>query len=302
MPVGERTRRIIWTEAAGTCAMCRERLLEPFKSKADKHFLGEVAHIVAEEFDGPRGQSALTLDERNAEANLLLLCMPHHKKADDDPATYTVGVLQELKRSHAHWVTERMGLDVPWRTKLHNLHYINVPRLNMLAATAGGSLDLCAYGEIEVLHELRLRLGPLMGGFKGLLQRVELKAISLESAVTSTIDLRGAVVSFDREFRTKNVHMPRTHAEYATAVTGDLSRDPHIYAKVGKCRVVLKIDPRWITTSTAFCEFRPSSGKNKFAGLGVVQSVSNSRDEMIISPLVIGLPSNPFMEAFYGSA
>lgn len=286
-------------EAAGTCAICRNRLTLPFPSLNDIHFLGEVAHIVAEKTDGPRGTSMLSPSERNQESNLLLLCIAHHKMVDDDPATYPVEELRKIKKHHLNWVRMALKFERPWRTKLHNLHYINVPRLNMLAATAGVSLDLRDYQEVEVLHYLRLKLGPLMGAFKALMEEVQLRAMPIESML-DLVDPRGIIVNFDRDFRTKNIKMPRSLEGYRQAVKGNLDTDPHIYTKFGVVRVVAKIDPRWITTTTAFSEFRPYSGKNKFAGLAVVQSGNALAQEVVMSPLVIGLPSNPFLNALYG--
>lgn len=65
--------------------MCR-RLLTTDGSPPDRDaILGEMAHIVAESPDGPRGQSPLTPTERNNYENLLLLCNVHHQLIDDQP-------------------------------------------------------------------------------------------------------------------------------------------------------------------------------------------------------------------------
>jgi hypothetical protein len=241
----------------------------------------------------------MTRAERNAEANLILLCLDHHKVVDDDPATYPVDRLLEIRTSHYAWVEDRLRLEQPWRTKLHNFYYINVPRLNLLAATAGMSLDLSGYGDIYALHELGWDLNRLMVAFKQLLERVELKAIDLKSSIAMGPSARGAIVGFDREFRTKNILLPENKADFAKPMSGDLRKDPHIYARVDGMRVVATIDPRWITSTTAFVQFRPTGGKGKFAGLALVNSINNVASHMSITPLVIGLPSNPFLEEFY---
>lgn len=295
----EKTKRIIWAKSAASCAICRERLLAPSSGNFGIHFVGEIAHIVAEQLDGPRGMSSMSLAERNAEDNLLLLCLKHHKIIDDDPSTYSVERLLEIRSQHYGWIADRLKLEQPWQTKLHNFYYINVPRLNFLAATAGISLDLSTFGEIHALHELGWDLNALMSKFKHLLERVELKAIELEEAVSMGPASRGAVIGFDREFRTKNIALPERGVDYAKPMSGDMKKDPHIYAKLGPVRIVATIDPRWVTTTTAFVQFRPSSGRGAFAGLALVNGMDTSSNQMSITPLVIGLPSNPFLEEFY---
>lgn len=243
----------------------------------------------------------MPVGQRNEEPNLLLLCFDHHKIVDDDPATYTIPKLQRVRTEHLAWVASRLTLEHPWRTKLHNFYYINVPRLNLLAASSGVSLDLSQYGEIVALHELGWGLNGLMLGFRDLITNIELKSVTLEEAVQLGQAARGLLVSFDRDFRTKNIDIPDNPAGYKNAIKGNLNRDPHIYSKLGDTKVVLIVDPRWVTTTTAFVQFRPSGGKGKFAGLGIVNSCDLETKVMSVTPLLLGLPSNPFIEALYGS-
>jgi hypothetical protein len=112
---------------------------------------------------------------------------------------------------------------------------------------------------------------------------------------------RGVLVSFERTFRTKNIRLPQSLTEYDRAVTGNLETDPHLYAKLRSRTVYMRIDPRWITTTTAFAEFSPSGGQGKFAGLGVVNSIDDQAQTANATPYLVGLPSNPLMEAFWES-
>lgn len=68
--------------------------------------LGEIAHIVAESPQGPRGNSPLTTKQRNMYANLILLCNQHHQLIDSEGAlsTYTVERLKAMKEDHEKWV------------------------------------------------------------------------------------------------------------------------------------------------------------------------------------------------------
>ena len=49
---------------------------------AEPSLVGEIAHMVAESQDGPRGVSPLTIAQRNSYPNLLLLCLEDHKLVD----------------------------------------------------------------------------------------------------------------------------------------------------------------------------------------------------------------------------
>jgi hypothetical protein len=100
MPASEKVNRIIWIRCGGRCAICREILCIAGASPELSHLIGDVGHIVAEEENGPRGRAPLTLEQRNAESNLVLLCKPHHKLIDDDPTTYTVELLSRAKLAH----------------------------------------------------------------------------------------------------------------------------------------------------------------------------------------------------------
>jgi hypothetical protein len=150
MPPSDKIKRIIWTRAGGRCTLCREVLCVAGASPEVSHLIGDVAHIVAEEVDGPRGQSELTLDQRNLEPNLLLLCKPHHKQIDDDPSTYTVEILNSRKIAHERWVASSLSKYPVWDTKLFHLFYINVPRLSLLASLHGMGLDLSRMAESKV--------------------------------------------------------------------------------------------------------------------------------------------------------
>lgn len=92
--------------------------------------------------------------------------------------------------------------------------------------------------------------------------------------------------------------MPSSLGAYAQSVRGDASTDPQIYAAFSGIKATLIIHPHWITTTTAFVQFRLSGGRGNFAGLGIINHIDQSR--INITPLVVGLPSSPFIEALYG--
>lgn len=92
----------LWGLAAGRCSYCRKWLLE------EEVHIGEMAHIIAESDDGPRGDEVFHGD-RNGYGNLILLCPTHHRMVDKNPKKYKVDILREWKASHEEWVEARLN-------------------------------------------------------------------------------------------------------------------------------------------------------------------------------------------------
>jgi hypothetical protein len=55
MPASEKVNKIVWVKRGGRCAMCRDLLSVEGASPLLSHSIGDVAHIVAEEYNRPRG-------------------------------------------------------------------------------------------------------------------------------------------------------------------------------------------------------------------------------------------------------
>jgi hypothetical protein len=104
MAISLRVQKMLWGRAANRCALCRCELVLDKSETDDESIVGDVCHIVADSPDGPRGNSLLTEQQRNQYNNLILLCKVHHKLIDDQPNTYTVDDLHELKSKHENWV------------------------------------------------------------------------------------------------------------------------------------------------------------------------------------------------------
>ncbi len=77
--------------SGGICAFagCNKRLLEPGDADDDAAFLGEMAHIIADSRQGPRGISPMSEEDRDKHTNLVLLCGDHHTIIDAQPRTYS---------------------------------------------------------------------------------------------------------------------------------------------------------------------------------------------------------------------
>lgn len=82
--------------------------------------LSEVAHIVARSGDGPRGDYALPLDERDRYENLILLCERHHTEIDAQVATYPVERLRQMKYDHESLIADATRRAVQARAGDHS--------------------------------------------------------------------------------------------------------------------------------------------------------------------------------------
>ena len=118
-----KTRTLLWGRAGGHCSFteCRRNLFFDASETDDESLVGDIAHIVAESPDGPRGDSALMPEERRKYSNLILLCKIHHKPIDDQPNTFTVEVLQRMKADHEAWVKKSLSIDTA-RQRDHELY------------------------------------------------------------------------------------------------------------------------------------------------------------------------------------
>jgi CBASS immunity sensor of nucleotide second messenger signals len=98
-----KTSAVIWARAAGRCeyASCNVSLIGDLISGNEDGKFGFIAHIVAEQPGGPRGdpvRSPLLADDP---ANLMLLCYKHHKLIDvDDRDAHSEQYLLDMKAAY----------------------------------------------------------------------------------------------------------------------------------------------------------------------------------------------------------
>ncbi|MFT5702336.1 MAG: hypothetical protein ACI8ZB_005253 [Desulforhopalus sp.] len=113
MSIPEKDQKILWGKSAGRCSMphCRKSLtIEASEKVASKNILiGQNCHIVAESKDGPRGESILGEKDRNRYPNLILLCVNHHTEIDQDPDSWPLEYLHQIKADHEIWVETQLA-------------------------------------------------------------------------------------------------------------------------------------------------------------------------------------------------
>lgn len=111
MGIGLKTQKTLWGRAASRCAICKQELVMDATETDDESLVGEACHIVGQSEDGPRGESDLTLEQRDKYANLILLCNIHHKQIDDQYLKHTVEYLLKIKSEHEAWVSKKLNYD-----------------------------------------------------------------------------------------------------------------------------------------------------------------------------------------------
>lgn len=264
---------------------------------------GEMAHIVASSDAGPRGDTSFPASDRNKYENLILLCPNHHEEVDSEVAQFTSEVLAQMKAEHEAWVERQLTQGSLWREELSTVDYVNVSRL-LLDPAADGLVRESDHAYLEELTTLRGQgiyiatiahiMGKVLVGWRA--QTLPLEAIDAigEEAV-------GARISFEETFRTRNMTGSEKQKP-GFEMSGELKKDPYLYVKKGDRTIYLPLDPRWVTTSTAFVTF--TSGIAKLAGVGLLRAVSE--EKAIISPLAIGSPplspgAKAFEEGLFGS-
>ncbi|MEQ8271741.1 HNH endonuclease signature motif containing protein [Algiphilus sp.] len=299
MAVTEKTRIQVWGESAARCAYCREQLIFSDEFGINESLVGEVCHIFAKGEGGPRANPCLSAAEIDGPNNLMLLCRKHHKYVDDHPDRFTTEKLGEMKLAHLKWVAKNLSGEVAWDINLATLHYINVPRLTILSAMSG---KVVTY-DIDTkrgLHCLGEKLAGVMLAYQRLLEKMQPSVLPKLDFKCPQADWVGAIFSFDERFRTKNGPVPDPNEDYSKSLKGSLDVDPHIYRKFQNWKMVMTIDPMWITSSTAFCDFSPPGGSIQLAGLAMVKNIDPETQLIIATPLVIGIPKSPWHDILFG--
>ncbi|TPW22690.1 HNH endonuclease [Marinobacter nauticus] len=297
MAVTSKTKIQVWGESAARCAHCREQLIYSEDAGLHESLVGEVCHIFAQGEKGPRANPNMPQHELDSPKNLLLLCRKHHKYVDDHPELFSVERLAEIKLNHLIWVGRQLSVAKSWSCNLATLHYLNIPRLTILSAMSG---EMVSY-DIDTskgLYCLGAKLLGVMNAYQRLLENMHPKVSDMPDFKEPTDDQIGLIFKFNDRFRTKNAPWPDRTADYSDFLTGNIDQDPHIYKTFGDCKLTMVIDPRWITTTTAFSEFIPSAGHNKFSGLAMVKSIDQEAGVVTATPLVIGIPKSPLQSIF----
>ncbi len=151
--------KMLISASGGYCAFpgCDQHLAESSTAQDGGSFLGQAAHIIADSRQGPRGRSELSDQDRDKHTNLILLCGVHHKLIDDQPRTYSVPVLQQMKRDHEDRMRQQNGRAAaapPPVRKLEGLHSTLLPVTHLPEVVFAAPSDYRDFQENEVKQRI----------------------------------------------------------------------------------------------------------------------------------------------------
>lgn len=162
MSISVQTRKILWGLSGNRCAFpnCNQELRVTEGEQGT--IVGEECHIMAQSKGGPRFNPDLSNKQIDDYSNLILLCPTHHKIIDDNPETYTVNRLQEMKTQHETMV--RRALDNNLRQENDNLYYESIvnhiglimefDNWNIWTSYLASSNPMCKQEKVEACFEV----------------------------------------------------------------------------------------------------------------------------------------------------
>jgi SMODS-associated and fused to various effectors sensor domain len=135
-PITEATILDVYVAAGGRCSFygCNVSVMrEPLTNKQAR--LGNIAHIVGEKPDGPRGDDSLPMAKRSESFNLMLMCTKHHTFIDKrkNVPSYPVARLLQFKRIHEARIALVTGM--PATAKTHAVRFFGQVRGNLVTVS-----------------------------------------------------------------------------------------------------------------------------------------------------------------------
>ena len=101
MSISTDVKRKLWASSGGYCGKLDcHRDLFPFFESGEITNIEELAHIIGQKKDGPRGDNPLPLSERDEFENIILLCPTCHTIVDKNPKLFPDALIKEWKANH----------------------------------------------------------------------------------------------------------------------------------------------------------------------------------------------------------
>jgi len=113
MSISSITKRLLLARSGGYCQNpeCNSDLYPHFEDGTITN-VEELAHIIAQKEDGPRGENAKPLSNRDEYDNIILLCPTCHSKIDKNPDKYSVETLHKWKGEHEEKIKSNFHVPV----------------------------------------------------------------------------------------------------------------------------------------------------------------------------------------------
>jgi hypothetical protein len=101
MPISSRVKRLLLAKSGGYCQnpACNSDIYQYFEN-GEINSIEELAHIIAQQDNGPRGTTNEEINDRDEYANLLVLCPSCHTMVDKSPEQFPVSMLRNWKTNH----------------------------------------------------------------------------------------------------------------------------------------------------------------------------------------------------------
>lgn len=280
--VGEADRRFIIGRSGGRCNKCRREVFAE-NDFGEKARLGDDAHIIASSDLGPRGKSEHSTAVRGSAQNLVLLCKTCHSEVDQQPRQYSETRLAQIREDHYSWVEASLGGEIRRRPRFHYLTYINIPRADMYAVVNSIVCPSFEVGAASSIRDLGLQAGRLMASYTHILNHEELYANEFaDDTKIEQLAVGSYWFSSPANFRSKKIHnQPDLVAAWSRL-------ESVIYRKFVNWRLLCLIDPRWITTCTAYSIF--NGGTMEAMALVHINAIDLDKRIAKASPLFIGAP------------
>lgn len=142
MSVTDRTRKVLWGRSGNRCAICKHELVGNATANDDESVVGDECHIISPQTGGPRYDPSYPHEKVDSYESLILLCRTHHKMVDDQVATFTPGILRQMKLNHDIWVSEKLSAGEKPRTLKLRRSRRGIPRFLSRMTTGKEVLDL----------------------------------------------------------------------------------------------------------------------------------------------------------------
>lgn len=117
----ERDLKLLWGRSGNRCTLCKLELTP----SGDRETVGEMAHIVGKQADGPRGRENLSAEKRDTYSNLILLCPTHHREIDKNEIDWSSDKLRLVKTEHEQWVSSMLTRSEIAVTEIDNSDLLN---------------------------------------------------------------------------------------------------------------------------------------------------------------------------------
>ncbi|RVD71987.1 hypothetical protein EN751_12435 [Mesorhizobium sp. M4A.F.Ca.ET.029.04.2.1] len=286
--ISEADRRFVIGQSGGRCNKCRREVFVE-NELGEKARLGDDAHIVAFSNIGPRGTSSKSDPDRACAQNLILLCKTCHSEVDQQPKGYSVDRLLQMREDHYSWIESSLGAGPVQRPRFHYLSYINVPRADMYAVVNSIAKPTVSFGNATSIRDLGFQAGRFMASYTDVLNHEELYANELtDDTKIDEIRIGSYWFSGPSLFRSKKIR------DQSDPTSAWKRLECVIYKNFGEWKLFWLIDPRWITTNTAYATL--SGGILKVMGLVHIKQVDLRNQIAIASPLFLGAPDNGILK------